>query len=346
MPLNDIQVASAIAKGIEFLAQSQRSDGSFDLLHSLDPTMRSGCSLYPSPFGAMSIALSLASVTDTETIRGRVLDFLLADMDDNGLWRYNSRTHPGWFAIPPDVDVTSCAIAALDTAAHPRAANCETLLANRDERGRFYTWFSPRLRWVMNLAWWRATLPQLKHLRTFVDFYTKTACDLFDVDGIVNANALYCLGHTRETQPIVDFLMDILRKKQESFCDKWYVGPFPVWHFFSRALHRTVPEAGEIVVRHLVATSPTNALETAFAIRTLLYWNTSPDETLIGHLLESQLPSGAWPRIAIYRGGTRQRSCTGEFPPLRPNTPYWGSDELTTAYCVEALSAWQTAARP
>ena len=111
---------------------------------------------------------------------------------------------------------------------------------------------------------------------------------------------------------------------------------FAVWYFFSRALARSEPEAADIIERRIAGMAPGNVLDAALAANSLLNIGRRPPNTLIDLLLASQLPSGAWPRAALYHGG-RARLRTGSFAPPHPDTPRWGSDELTTAFCIEAL---------
>jgi hypothetical protein len=68
-------------------------------------------------------------------------------------------------------------------------------------------------------------------------------------------------------------------------------------------------------------------VETALAVSSLLNFNhTCPEIGLaVDFLLRSQNESGNWPRWVFYYGGPKRLST-------------WGSEELTTALCLEALS--------
>ena len=77
-----------------------------------------------------------------------------------------------------------------------------------------------------------------------------------------------------------------------------------------------------------------NELVTALALCTLL--NYSFDEMVwlergIDNLMDAQLSNGAWPRRAYYAGPL----------PSGPYEAWYGSEELTTALCLEALTRFQ-----
>lgn len=334
------ETGQAVERALAFLARSQLSDGSFTVMTSLDPGMATGCSPDPSVFPTALIAQSLSHVPGADNLCDRALDFLAGERDRHGLWRHWTRSHPFCRQLPPDLDDTSCSSQALASSGRTPPFNRELLLANRDERGLFYTWVTPRPRIISSLAHWRATLPQLLHAPTLILFFRRTSARPFDIDAVVNANVLYYLGITEETKPVVDYLLDILRQNRESCCDKWYDNPFVVWHFLSRALKRTAPEAGKIIIGRLRARRPGNELENALAVLTLLSWDILPEDDMIASMLSRQLPSGAWPRAALYHGG-RRRLADGSFAPPHPDTPRWGAEELTTAFCIEALTMWQ-----
>jgi hypothetical protein len=61
-----------------------------------------------------------------------------------------------------------------------------------------------------------------------------------------------------------------------------------------------------------------------------------PDETTVAQFLAQQLASGGWPHAALYHSGRALRR-NGTFEEPHPDTPYWGSEELTTAFCLEVL---------
>jgi hypothetical protein len=332
------RVERSLQQALSFLEGRQLGSGEFPVLISLDRTMAKECSPDPSVFPTALIAHSLSFAASTDSLRERALNFLLAQMDHNGLWRHWTRNHPHCRELPPDLDDTCCASAVLSHNARRIASNRPLLLANRNGRGLFFTWIAPRPAWT-GTAHMKVTFAQLRHALTLYYFFQRTSAALYDVDAVVNANSLFYLKEFSGRQIVADHLLDILREGSETACDKWYDNPFVIWYFFSRALHESAPQAGSIIQRRLAAAIATNALEAALAICSLAYWKCLAADTAVTHLLDAQLDSGAWPRAAFYHGG-RTRRRDGSFAPPHPDTPHWGAEELTTAFCVEALAHW------
>jgi hypothetical protein len=310
------EVSAALARAIAFLERRQLPSGELPIEASGKPD--------PSVFPTAVMAHSLSFAPETAAIRERALGFLLGQMDRRGLWKHWTREHPHHDQLPPDLDDTASASAALAHAGRPFPDNRRLLLANRNRRGLFYTW--------------KLTAGQFRHPLVLYFFFRRTSAKPFDVDAVVNANVLFYLGPTAETRPVIDHLLQVLHGNRETACDKWYDNPFVVWYFFSRALSAAgVREGGEIIKTKLSAATPTNALERATAACSMLDWNRLPP---IDVLLGEQLESGAWPGAPMYHGG-RARRRDGSFAEPHPDTPYWGSEALTTAFCVEALARWQ-----
>ncbi|WP_430285043.1 hypothetical protein, partial [Salmonella enterica] len=56
----------------------------------------------------------------------------------------------------------------------PVPANRALFLANRDDRGLFFSWISLRARWVRNFAYWWISLAHLRHPVHSIVFYRIT----------------------------------------------------------------------------------------------------------------------------------------------------------------------------
>jgi hypothetical protein len=305
-------ITDALARGIAFLEHRQSTTGELRVLASGKPD--------PAIFPTAVMSHSLSFAPAASRVRERALDFLAREMSPHGLWKHWPREHPHHRELPPDLDDTSCASAALLHAGRTFPDNRKLLLANRNSHGLFYTW--------------KLTAEQYRHPLALFYFFRKTSAKPFDVDAVVNANVLFYLGEIAETRPVIEHLLRVLRENRERSCDKWYDNPFVIWYFFSRALHTVAPEAGEIIDRKLAEATPSNALELTLAACSLAYWNRVVD---VNAILAAQLESGAWPTAPLYHGG-RTRRRDGTFDEPHPDTPRWGSEEWTTAFCVEALS--------
>lgn len=325
----------ATARALAFLESVQCPSGELPVFASTDPSLAEGCALDPSVFPTTLAAHSLAFCREAEPLRKRALAFLVAEMDRHGLWRHWTREHPHASQLPPDLDDSSCA-AAVMADSDRMTGNREIILGNRRGDGLFLTWILPRL--LGGGTHRRAAWPQLRHLPTLLLFFRRTSAAPGDVDSVVNANALFRLGEFEGRDRVVDFLLGILREGGEESCDKWYENRFAIWYFFSRAMGSD-PAAAELILRRCATARPADAMETALALCTSLNCAAIPDGRAVQSLLDRQCGDGSWPRAALYHGG-RARRADGGFEPRHPDTPHWGSEALTTAFCIEALSRW------
>ncbi|HEX3111079.1 MAG TPA: hypothetical protein VHU41_18400 [Thermoanaerobaculia bacterium] len=308
-------IRRAIEEGVAFLESAQLASGEIPIETSPTPEMSGDCVRDPVVFTTALAARALAITPSADRVLSRALDFLVREMEPDGLWRYPSSEHPGHDYIPLDVDDTSIASAALLAAGRQIPDNRRLLLANRNRQGLFRTWM---------VRWW-------PHPRKTYRFFADSTAEVGDVDAAINANVVVYLGDREETRPAIAHMLAVLRANDEMKSTKWYEGRFTVWYFFSHALREIAPEAGEMIVPRIEAATPHNALELALAASTLLLWNREPD---VRPLIDAQLPSGAWPHAGFYHAGLRRIS-RNEF---QPTPPWWGSEALTTVLAIEALS--------
>jgi hypothetical protein len=306
-------IRRAIEKGVAYLESAQLPSGEIPIEISPTPEMSGDCVREPVVFPAALAARALSITPSAARVRSRALDFLLREMDPDGLWRHPSSDKPQHYDTPLDVDDTSIASAALAAAGREVPDNRRFLLANRERSGLFRTWI---------VRWWPHPLLTYR-------FFQFTA-EVHDVDAVVNANVVIYLGDCEETRPAIEHMLAVLRANREMMSTIWYGSRFSVWYFFSQALHGIAPAAGEMIVPRIEATAPVNALELAVATSTLLLWNRVPD---VRPLIEAQLPSGAWPRAGFYHMGRRPLES-------QPKPPWWGSEALTTVLAVEALTRY------
>jgi hypothetical protein len=328
-------VGEAIERGLEFLAQKQLPNGEFATYISTDHTLETNARFDSSPFVTALVAYSLA-LADTPVatrVIDRAITFLVAEMEPPGLWRYWTRQNPSHAIIPPDLDDTACVSLVLRQYGRTVPANRDIFLANRSPAGLFYTWVTPRWRMPAHLPFWRVTVPQLLHPRRAAAFW-KTEADRGDVDGVVNANVLLYLGYSPQTQPVVEYLIDIVRRHSEDSCDKWYVGPFAFYYALGRNFASGIGDLGHVrsmaVERLQTAAGESgaigdSALSTALSINALLLWDAAGPtvDRAVQFLLSEQHADGGWQKAVLYSGPKRYFG--------------WGSEELTTGFSVEAL---------
>jgi hypothetical protein len=317
------RVSAAIAAAVGFLSRAQLPSGELTV-----KTWRPAVPEWlpdPSIFGSALITCSLGGVPGTDAIRSRACDFIESHKERYGVWRHWTVGHAQFRYVPPDLDDTAMAGVALARNGRAVPDNRALFLANRDDRGLFFSWISLRARWVRNAAyWWISLVHLLRNPVHSIMFYSITPSERGDVDAVVNANVFYYLQRSRDTEPIIALLLDVLREQRETTCDKWYENPFVVWYFFSRALRASGTDAKALVLERMRSATPESALERVLAICVQLDWNERPDDDAVRALLDLQQPSGAWPLAPVYKGRNVR----------------WGSEELTTAFCIEALHRW------
>jgi hypothetical protein len=337
--LRPLNVSDAIQRGLEYLQEHQLPNGEFCSYISGDDAMQGW--VRPESTTWTTALISHCLFHARHPVSTRIQDLSLGFLGgqiDHGVWNHFTKYHLYRDAMPLDVDTTAL-VSALYRDRNlewPSPSNVPLLLANRNKAGLFYTWFILRWKWVANWTYWRIVCTELLHpLKGFLFWHT-TEANRNDVDGGINANVLYYLGEREETRPVIELLIKIIGEKREGECDAWYVDPMVIHYFCSRNYSLGIKALEVIkkpVVERILAVAKPDGMigksivETALAVSSLLNFNhTCPEIGLaVDFLLRSQNESGNWPRWVFYYGGPKRLST-------------WGSEELTTALCLEALS--------
>jgi len=335
----------AIGNSLAYLAQSQLPDGEFQTefcynrREGADGQIVEDLVFDSSPFVTSLVLYSLQFVRDfAPNVPGMIergCDFLVSEMEPGGLWRYWARKNEKRSIIPPDLDDTSC-ISHLLLSNGRRVPNNRWLFYDsRDSRGAFYTWlYTPNsLR--------KKLLSLLTHGRAFSctdQIWQWTGKD--DVCAVVNANAALYLGDVRQTRGAIEYLKATIRERREESEIVFYAHKLSLYYMLTRAYFHGVRAFGDLndilEARILELRRPDGSfgdeLATGLAVCSLLNLHPSPDglEGAIDFLIGAQQPNGAWRRIPMYGG-----------PPV-PTT--FGSADLTTSVCLEALARYGSAA--
>jgi hypothetical protein len=348
--MNSSELDAVVGRGLDFLRRSQLPWGEFKVYMTVIDYAETDGVLDSCVFPTALIAYSLGF--DDSGASREMLDksvrFLLGEMEGPGLWRYWTKrreyqaTIADWeklhmfqYVMPPDLDDIACVSYVLRREGVPFPSNLKLIFANRDPGGLFYTWLT--LRWPPPLmpAYLRTVLPQWRHPLMLPAYWKLTPSMPDDVDCVVNANVLFYAGAGREMRPVVEYLIDVARRGEGHRCDKWHRNRFMFHYVVSRNFDAGVAALGDArdasVAGIIGAAKPDgaigdNAADTALAVCALLSWGSTPPELerAVRFLLESQRADGSWPRTTLWYGG--------------PQKHYgWGSEELTTGFCLEAL---------
>jgi hypothetical protein len=333
--------SGAAERGLAFLASRQLPSGQFPV----EATIQSGQVTTPdqSLFATTHILYSLDFVPGelAQGMIARGLDYFRAEMTGGGLWRYWNRDAE-WGGrkisafIPADLDDTANVSYLLRRHGVRFPDNRALMVLNRNRAGLYYTWLILRPAPTLSPPYWLTMLRELTVERATL-FWKTTEAGYLDIDGVVNANVLLYLGERPETEAVVHWLIDIVRTGREATCDKWYRDAFSFYYALSRNYRAGVRTLGVVVPEILARLRGTaagngqiggNCLQTALAVDTMLNLGVEGDADLIvrarDYLVDTQSADGSWPSAPYYFGGPKKAVS-------------WGSPELTTGLCLEAL---------
>ena len=336
--MKNIETEKAVGRAIEYLHRSQLPDGEFKSYRSTDAGMTRDCEFDSSPFPTAMIAYCL-SFHDSPVVRqmlDAVAHFFLSEMEGAGVWRYWTRQHPYHRHIPPDLDDIVYISSFLRQQRTDFPANEKLILANRNRNGLFYTWIVPRISMTLESSYWRVVLREALKPVSLYYFWKLNESSPNDIDCVVNANVLFYLGEREETEPIIEYLIEVIKENREDCCDKWHLNRFTFYYALSRnyfAGVKTFEIVRETVINRILSAAQSdgtigdNSLETALAVCALLNWNFKSEQLdkAVRALTTAQQKSGAWQIAPLYYGGPKKYYS-------------WGSEELTTGFCIEALT--------
>lgn len=300
--MNPPSIPGSLARAVGFLASRQLPHGEIRVDRSDDAALRDPV-FESSPYGTTYVlyALSFAEDPRIPEIAARAKRFLSSEMEPPGVWRYYSSLNRG--TLPPDLDDTACAAVALrrDHDEIRLGLHLRLILANRDADGRF---------------------------RTFLTDGGN------NVDAVVNANVLFYLGDREETRAACRYLLGVVSGGHERDASRYGVDDLSFYYVLSRAYFAGANDLGacrgpvleRIAARRREDGSFGDELATALAIASLHNFAGGEPEELaaaVRFLLSRQRRDGSWPRATFYVDFDRG---------------LYGSEELTTAFAVEAIA--------
>lgn len=299
-------IQNAVHKTLDFLYTKQQDYGEFCTYIADNPEL-DRCTFDTTPFITTFVLYALLYVPPDKQVismREKAIDYLLDEMED-GLWRYWSkkRHHK---SISPDLDDTCCASYIIKCLRPMRLPdNRQRILRCRNRYGVFRTWV---------------------HNQPLFN----------DVDAAVNANVLLFLGDGEEMAGALSYVIKSLEEGNVAKCMVYYLDMMTLYYLVSRAYYHGVSSLEQVrsfIIEKTVAAVLDgwyeNELYTALAGCTLYnlgYENHGLIDTLVTGILSTQLPSGGWPMRSFFAGPTRDHSL------------WFGSQELTTAFCLEFLA--------
>ncbi len=302
--IGDRGLRRAIDRGARYLTLRQLDSGEIPVHLAFHRDLRDA-RRDPSVFGSAVAALSLYGANQPlcRLIVARATRHIAAERRPDGTWSY----WPSVIPVASDADDTACCSLALIQSGRfipdTIRANSSIFERYRDRSGLFQTWFADG--WNL-------------------------------LDSVVNANVLAYLGSRSSTVRATEYLIDLVRTGCEADSYPYYADVASLHHGIARAM-RVVgqlricqPSLTEKLRARLATDGPSEPLivvAQSLSALALLGVRLIPEfRSAAARLLDAQRPDGGWPAEAYYTG-----------PPCGAVTAWYGSDEIVSVLCVEAL---------
>jgi len=343
-----MHVDSCLRQAVTFLESVQLPHGEFKTLIGTQDDLSDGvCD--SSPFTTTFVTYALQEV-DQINVGGMLrkgLNFLQQQREIGGLWRFYSSKNYKHIRTPPDLDDTACASFALQQAGR-RSHNEWAFRYLQEDDGRFLTWFLPRQDIRPSL---RASLVRVAgefEARSYQRFTNRpplaTSNRLLttefdpvpsnDVDPVVNANAVLYLAECKLTEAAIEYLIRSVPVAQDGEFSLYYRDKLTLLHAVARAYRHSAPslraldgvmvaEVGARAASGNLFRSAHSAAMGASVLMTLGADGSTLEEA-IDAIMGFQRRDGSFKEETFYSGPAE----------------YWGSPELTTAFCIEALARY------
>jgi hypothetical protein len=255
------------------------------------------CNIYSTALAGYALGRFAALPGAAEALRAAGA-FLLAERNNDGSWSYEGRATS---RVPPDLDDTACAVAALLRLGERPGLSFYRLLWENEAApgGPYYTWVG-----VNGGA----------HLLAR------------QVDGLVNANVVLAAALAGQRLPgAVAYLIDITKRDIHSASDYCLTPHLLVYALARACADGPAPELAPAVRAGLAGLGPCDdAFRLACRANGLLaLGEREAARTDLEALFAAQLPDGSWPIAAAY----------ADYPPHHA-----GSPALTTAVALDALA--------
>jgi hypothetical protein len=314
-----VQIEASLKKGFSFLDSSQLPSGEFQTKqwigddsceHALKFQIKS---VFITSFVLHSLKI-IAKHINVKRSAQKALEFLLSEMEDQGLWRFYGKESK----IPFDIDCVCCILAALKEweieMDYEKIAS--RLLRYRNAKNIFNTWI----------------LDEDPHFAKI---------NFNNVDWVANANVLFfysLLG--QRLQEVEQYLITFVKTeafKQRSTFYPPMSGVYCLTRAYADGKNKGLKPAISKIKEYLTSIEAENNLQdslyTALATVALqnCYERRAPNSQLIEDLMNMQQTDGRWPTGIFFSSVMRGH----------PEISFkWGSDELTTAFALEAIAKY------
>ena len=317
------ELKTSVDKAIDFLLKNQlyygefRTENCYRYENSYGQIVEEW-NFDSSPFVTALVLYSISFLEEdkkVQKIKEDGIRFLISEMEEGGLWRYWSSKNDKHRAIPPDLDDTCCIAYVLKSNNIKVPDNKEIILNNKNDQGIFYTW-------ILSVSGKEALHSNDNWIINQEE----------DVCCVVNANVILYFSEDDRCRDAAKYLIEITSNDPNLFFSPYYNHSIIFYYMLSRSIYNKnnlVDSARKNIVDRILSLQKSDGsfgdeLKTGLAICSLLNCGFCSQSLTkaIRYLLQSQHPNGSWRRLPLYRG--------------RPAV--YGSSELTTAFCLEALA--------
>jgi hypothetical protein len=308
------KIEDSIDRAIDFLQKNQLPWGEFKTYASWNPWFF-GSIFDSSPFVTTFVLYCLKDIQEerVKKMTKKALDFLLSEQEKGGIWRFWTKRNKK--KLPADLDDISTVSFILKVNGINFDDNLELILNNKNKDGLFLTWLIDEK--YKKSIFWRIVEK--------------------NVDWVVNSNVLLYLG--KEDRTVCSYINQVI--KMDTFSSIYYPSKLSFYYVVSRAFKYGITSLGENkdkIVQSILNCQKKdgsfgNNLESALALNVLFNFNRYSKEIDLGinNLLARQSVNGSWERAVFFLGPPAW------FLVVPPFYRYYGSEELTTAICIEAL---------
>ena len=301
-----------IRRGLAFLESTIDENGAWHCIrfNVADPDIPRHFERPPFISALCVLALESSAEARATAIRAGTKAYLANTIEYPGLWRYYRH-------LPQDLDSTSLCSLVIGT--HPwvlLGRNVSTLLANRDENGRFLTWVLAE------------------------DQPDVVSPFRIEADPVVNANVIAYLGDHPATKGAQRWLETLITDGRLEGSSKWYPDAVTIHYATTRAMIRAAPALAQlrpVLKDRLLGLCDENGdfgniLQTAQAI-SALYNIGCLDGIDTKHqakkIIGLQREDGSWPELLAFGDQSLKWGAIGQIG--------HGSEAVTSAFCIEAL---------
>lgn len=320
-----------IKEGMQYLSESQLPYGEFRTMISPIPHLAGHRQYISSIYVTTFVLYAVHCIEDKqrEEIIRKGIKFLLEEMEPPGIWRFTTSNRSAILSggklqiitplsILPDLDDTACSSFSLkqNNALPETGFNLPQFLTNRNDQGLFYTW-------LMDAPPYRKNCKGLRQMPV----------DGNDICPGVGCNILLYLGDIKETAALSNYLVELAISKRNVDGSRYFSNKYVFFYLYSRAFYNGATSLArgrdaileQIIPYQNIDGSFGSTLETALAACTLMNFGYNLKEVVqaIKHICKTRGNDCSWPIDSFF---------------VEPYAgSHYGSSELTTAICLEAL---------